>query len=321
MQFNTALGFVLCGTGFLLLMTRKAVFVPWLGVSAALLGILTLAEYTYGSDLGIDQFFIKAYVVAPSALPGRMSPLTATCFTLIGGALVLSGLNRSRARLTLAGLFACIAGTITLVAVAGYAFGLETAHGWGTDMRMAMHTAPTFFILSAGVLVWAWQQALKKGFSFLRWLPVTASVTLLSMIAIIASASFGQLDDSNFWQKHTYAVIASAQTLSDDLNDLQRGTRSYILSDRPEALEIYRRALADIPVRLLEMKTLTADNLRQQMRMETLAPAADEVVAYTKRLLDARGSNGLSGSRSIGSERPGADGDGTCPDRGASVRR
>ena len=299
MQFNTALGFVFCGAGFLLLMTRRAAFTPWLGGGAAFLGILTLIQYISGKDFGIDQFFIKAYVVTATSSPGRMSPLTAICFCLIGGALILSGLGRSRARLTVMGLFTCIASTITLVAVSGYAFGLETAYGWGTYMRMAMHTAPTFFLLSAGMLVWAWQQALKEGFSFLRLLPVTASVTLLTMITIISSVSFEQLDDSNFWQKHTYAVIESAQTLSGNLNDLQRGTHSYILSGRPEALEIYRSARANIPSQLLEMKTLTRDNLRQQMRMETLAPAVDEVVAYTSRLLDARDRGGLTAAAQL----------------------
>ena len=72
------------------------------------------------------------------------------------------------------GLFTCIAATITCVAMFGYVFGVETAVGWGSYTRMAMHTAPTFFILSAGLLVWTCQQAQRDDFSFIRWLPVSS---------------------------------------------------------------------------------------------------------------------------------------------------
>jgi hypothetical protein len=101
MQYNAALGFVLCGTA-LLALTRG-----WPRVAAACsavataLGLLTFSEYLLGINVGIDQFFINAFLTVQTSHPGRMAPNTAVCFTLAGAALWVTSVSVRRARLIL----------------------------------------------------------------------------------------------------------------------------------------------------------------------------------------------------------------------------
>ena len=125
MQFNTAFGFFLCGSGSALLMSGRSRIAPshiaaWLGGSAAFLGLLTFFEYVCGTSFGIDQFFVRSGILTATYSAGRMSPLTAICFVFIGAALAISNAGRSKARWTAMGLLTCIAATITCVAMFGY---------------------------------------------------------------------------------------------------------------------------------------------------------------------------------------------------------
>ncbi len=58
MQYNTALCFVLCGIGMLLLHHRPSV-ATLCGVLTTSIGLLTLAQYLFGTERGLDQLFMK----------------------------------------------------------------------------------------------------------------------------------------------------------------------------------------------------------------------------------------------------------------------
>ena len=88
MQYNTALGFLLCGIGLLCLFKFRK-FSLVCGILVFLLGFLTLIQYIFGFSLGIDEFLMEAYITVKTSHPGRMAPNTALCFMLSGAALVL----------------------------------------------------------------------------------------------------------------------------------------------------------------------------------------------------------------------------------------
>jgi signal transduction histidine kinase/CheY-like chemotaxis protein len=294
MKYNTALGFILCGLALVLLPTRHAVISSWLGGGIALLGLSTLTEYLTGRDLGIDELFFKYYVVLAAEPSARMAPLTAGCFAFLGTALALSGLRSpSNARMTAIGILACIVAMITGVATLGFILGIDAAYGWGSYSRMAVHTAVTFLLLSTGLLVWAWQAAGLINYSFLRWLPVTGSVTLMAMIAVVSFGNFADLRDSTAWRKHTYDVLATAQSFLADIFDLQRGMRGYVLSGQPAALKTYQAGLADAPLKLGQLKNLTNDNASQKPRLKAITDDLNQVIAYSHRLIDTRQALGI----------------------------
>jgi len=85
MKFNAALGFI-CSSGVVLLCffpgknkMRNGISVL-LCVIVSLIGLITLLEYFFGYNPGIDEFFIKDRIHPIAYFAGRMSPLSATNF-------------------------------------------------------------------------------------------------------------------------------------------------------------------------------------------------------------------------------------------------
>lgn len=295
MQLNTALGFILAGIALLLLTTRRARLALWPGGLVTMFALLTLLQYFTRRDFGIDQIFFKPWLQTVTAFPGRMSPLTAGCFFLIGTGLVLASLDSwRRARLTGAGLLSCMAVMVALVALSGYLLGIESAYGWGANTRMAFHTAAAFVLLGSGLFAWSWQAARADQFNFFRWVPAIGSLTLMAMIGVVAFVSFAQLKSAIFWRGHTYEVLNVAESLVGNLADTQRGMRGYVLTGDVAALEPFQSGTNNAPRQLARLVEITRDNPAQQARLKILAADLDAVIRYANELLAASVSGGLT---------------------------
>jgi PAS domain S-box-containing protein len=294
MKFNTALCFICCSAGMLYLSIGRTLVARWLAIVPGTIGFLTLLEYFIGKNFRIDELFIKDYVLTATSFPGRMSPLAATCFLLLSVGVTLAGLERRKNQaLTAAGLLSCVVGVIAAVGLFGYFMGIEAAYGWGAYTRMAVHTALCFLALSIGLLAWSYQAARQTGFNFLRWLPVTGSLTLMMMIAFVSVISFAQLKTALGWRKHSYEVLLKAQIFLGDLFSSQRGMRNFVLTSQPAALEIYRIGVSNAPQRLAELVTMTGDNPSQQSRLKTLNADLGELTGYSTELIRIRSTAGL----------------------------
>lgn len=158
MQYNSALGFVLCGSGLLLVVYRKPRFATAFGGVVAAVAFLTLIQYVFGMDFGIDELLIKHHITVGTSSPGRMSPNAALCFVLTGAALMnMSGLTaRKRSALTL-GLLGSIILALSAGALLGYFTGVGAAYSWGRYTQMAFNTTLGFVTLGVGVTALAWQ--------------------------------------------------------------------------------------------------------------------------------------------------------------------
>ena len=165
MKANTAACFILIGVAMLLLLThrerperevslhRRSLLVARVcAVVVSLVGLLTLSEYLFGWNLGIDQLLFKEApgAVATSDL-GRMAPNTALNFLLSGLALLLINVETRRNNRPTEYLIVPIV-LITLLALVGYAFGAYALEGFGKFTRMALHTAIAFSVIVFGVL-------------------------------------------------------------------------------------------------------------------------------------------------------------------------
>ncbi|MCZ6855738.1 MAG: response regulator [Gammaproteobacteria bacterium] len=182
MQYNTALGFVLCGAGLVGLARDKRWLASTAGYLAVLVGSLTLLEYVIQADLGIDELFMSHSVTVKTSQPGRMAPNTATCFTLIGLALAVSLPGGARQRESLLRVvLASLTFGLSTVALGGYLAGLETAYGWGNLTRMALHTSLGFLAVAVGTIgsVWSRDAATTQG-AAPNWIPVPIAVGVLT---------------------------------------------------------------------------------------------------------------------------------------------
>jgi PAS domain S-box-containing protein len=156
MKPNTAFALILAGGSlnllapgvpnrFLRLAALAAAFV------VALMGLLTLSEYLYGWDLDIDQrLFSEPAGSIGTSSPGRMAPASALSLFFLGVSLLVLD---SRRCYPVAQLLTLIAALISLTALIGYAYGVESLYGMGSTTRMAIHSSLCFLALSSGILL------------------------------------------------------------------------------------------------------------------------------------------------------------------------
>lgn len=156
MKVNTALG-LSCGGVSLWLWHRQPTsrLAQCSGQACAIavlfIGLLTLIEYGFWVDLGIDQVWIKTPLdPLGDAAPGRMAVHTAFNFFLLGLDLLL--LNRRRASVLPTQLLAGIIFLIALLGLLGYLFGNAMFYRIGSPTSMAVHTSVAFLLLSLGIL-------------------------------------------------------------------------------------------------------------------------------------------------------------------------
>jgi PAS domain S-box-containing protein len=157
MKPNTALAFILAGVALWLLLTNETQ--PRLrrvaqvcAVVVALIGLLTLSQDFFGWNLGLDQLLFKESVgSAGTPHPGRMSPITAFNFLLIGCALLFLDV-RNRAGWMPAQLLALLAGMTAALALIGYAYSVQSLYQFDPTSPISLHAALTFFALAAATL-------------------------------------------------------------------------------------------------------------------------------------------------------------------------
>lgn len=168
MKANTALSFILAGMSLWLLSTKrqsksdsaKRYISLVCTCTVILVGALTLSEYLFGWDLGIDQLLFPGEPIGVGTLaPGRMAWNTALCFLSVGLALLVlnwQGLPRYSSKVhrwveqLIQGL---ILGPILfpVTTILGYLYDIRILYETSTRTPMAVHTAPTFIILSIGI--------------------------------------------------------------------------------------------------------------------------------------------------------------------------
>jgi PAS domain S-box-containing protein len=183
MQYNTALGFLLSGIGLAVLGLGRDRLAMALGVVVGAIGGLTLTEYLFETDLGIDQMLSLLRPVAKPSDLARMSPNTALCFTLTAIALAIPGSSvLTRFRETSLNILGSIIVVFAVVALIGQLGNLDTAYSRSGKVGMAVHTASGFVVLGCGFLTlsrhaWAWR------IMWPRWLSAltAAIITFLSI--------------------------------------------------------------------------------------------------------------------------------------------
>jgi signal transduction histidine kinase/ActR/RegA family two-component response regulator len=153
MKPNTAVGFLLLGFALFLLTgsskTRNTRL--WCVASAAvviLVGLLTLSEYLFHADLGIDQLLFKD--LTQFHYPGRMAHITAFNFCIAGLSVLLLAFSEKRA--TISQALAATTGLGAIFAVIGYLYGVPLLYGSIEYTSMALHTGAGFLVGSLSIL-------------------------------------------------------------------------------------------------------------------------------------------------------------------------
>jgi PAS domain S-box-containing protein len=157
-----AVGFILAGTSLALFLWRSrgegeksrfAVLTARLcALGVALIGLLKLIAIFTGWDPGVDQWLFHSKLADAFRLPNRLSPNATLKFLLLGCALL--GANAKNRSVRFGVEFAVAAvGFGSLLAVIGYAYGIESLYDIGAYIPIALPTALTFLVLTVGLLL------------------------------------------------------------------------------------------------------------------------------------------------------------------------
>jgi PAS domain S-box-containing protein len=179
MQYNTAIGFMVCGAALLSASLELHRPTAMLGGLAAAMGLATLIEYLFHANLGIDQLMVETYLFTGVPHPGRTAPNSALALMLIGGALLgMSHKRASRDWHLWPALLSSVVIALGTAALVGYAGRVPGAYGWGQFKPMAVHTALGFIILGGGIIGLAWSAAQGESREAPPWLPTLAAVSV-----------------------------------------------------------------------------------------------------------------------------------------------
>ncbi|MEG4047979.1 PAS domain S-box protein [Microcoleus sp. Pol17_C1] len=163
MKANTAVCFILSGFSLFIQLIRRAKLTARtpqkhhkyliFGCSflIILISLLTLVQYSFNLDLGIDQLLFKeSYTLTITGTPGRMAPNTAGAFLLLGTALLL--LSERRPKYLRIQILSCSGFLIAFTGLIGYFYDKALFYQIGKNTGMALHTSAAFMLLSFGIL-------------------------------------------------------------------------------------------------------------------------------------------------------------------------
>src|SRR5512144_73175 len=99
---------------------------------------------------------------------------------------------------------------------------------------------------------------------------------VLSLVAVSAAslqtyAGFARISVHAERSNQALVVVKQFSELHNSLYDAEAAVRGYTLSRDPTLLEHYKRAFAELPARLGELRRLTAESPDQQARLNDLA--------------------------------------------------
>ena len=119
----------------------------------AVAGLMSLSQYVFGVDLGIDQLLFQDTGGAVDLLyPGRMAANTATALMLVGLGLLLLDVSLG-GRLWPSPVLAGVTGSLSLLVLTAYASGIISLFEVSEYAQMAMPTALAFLLVSLAIVL------------------------------------------------------------------------------------------------------------------------------------------------------------------------
>jgi two-component system, sensor histidine kinase and response regulator len=309
MKPNMAAAILLCGVA-LSLLSRKTLTKPIRICTAALaatviiLSALTIGEYVFNRDLGIEHWLVGDVRADPEVPhPGRMAPITAVCFILVGVALFLASRQiQKRLRLPLVG---ALGGTLTAAgAVPLIGFLLEVVFGpsWNymgvTPSGLA--GAVAFLLLGIGLL------ELLRSNAHLTWslngLTTAGFVSGFTLMILAAGLTYNftvKMQQAATQEGHAHEIRIELNETEDNLLELERDQRSYIITGNERLLDGWDAKESEIREHLRKLQELEVDNSRQRRVLRQLAVFVSERINRAKQTAEIRRERGLPAAQEM----------------------
>ena len=151
MKANTAFCFIALGVALVLTHTGRAAPLAFASATfAVLVSAVTLAEYTFRLDFAIDQLVFREQPdTTRTIVPGRMSPISAACFTLLGVGVLLVRAGRAP---VISATVAAVAMVLAAINVLDFFYQADAPTFLAGSTQMALNTAAGCVLVALGVL-------------------------------------------------------------------------------------------------------------------------------------------------------------------------
>ena len=175
---NAAACFLLYGLALLMVVLKRS---RWLVIVCtgivSILSVLTIVEYVFHVNAGIDELLGPSYITVKQSSPGRMAPAAAMCFAMASIGLLLAPKILSRRAALLLGLNGSIIVAVGMATSMGIALGSSDAFGWGNVTRVSLQAAVGLSVLGFGILALAWHVETHPA-GTPRWLPLSVAIAV-----------------------------------------------------------------------------------------------------------------------------------------------
>jgi methyl-accepting chemotaxis protein len=132
---------------------------------------------------------------------------------------------------------------------------------------------------------WTFGRKIAAGFAL--------SLVLLIGIGAVAYSSISKLTSTSEWVTHTHEVLEHIAGVLNLLKDAETGQRGYLITGDEAFLDPYHSGSSGVLDVVKELRKLTADNPKQQKRIDAAEPLVASKLAELKQTIDLRRSGNL----------------------------
>lgn len=115
-------------------------------------------------------------------------------------------------------------------------------------------------------------------------------LALFFVVAFLFYTNTRAFLETNNWVEHTHQVIGEIEETMSFLKDAETEQRGYVISGNQRFLEHYNQALDKIKPQFAKIRQLTADNPRQQERLDKLTPSLEAKLNFLTKVVETRKS-------------------------------
>lgn len=122
----------------------------------------------------------------------------------------------------------------------------------------------------------------------------TLALAIFVTIGLLSYRSTVKLIETARWETHTYQVLNELEELISQVKEAETGQRGYVLTGDKRYLEPHNAAIKIIAQNLKDLRSLTADNPKQQSRIDTLEPLLTNKLAVIQETINLRENQGFA---------------------------
>lgn len=298
MKPNAAALFLLSGLTLLFLQFRHPIAKWFSRIFSSLIilvGFLTLAEFIFTLNFGIDELL---YSVKDTTgfipHPSRIAANAALNFVLLG--MVLFYLSLYRTRINYFIEFCLVAAfSIGMVGYLSFVFGFGDSAGATGYSRMAVNAATSFIILCFGIYFTIRQRYPNKiTIEQKLFAGLTISAIIIIFISFLSFSNLESMHDAADKVKHTYIVKNKIEDVLTSIIDIETSARGFALSGNDQFLEPMVKAKLEINNQIVDLRNRTKDNPHQQNNINKLEQLIIKKIKRSDLTVQTRKLKGLT---------------------------